>query len=98
METMNNKKISELVKDPRWQDLRKSLLGRWKKNPDWCLQELRNYLGPISKADDGKLIIVLNYLTGTAFRTGAISSRDNPKISELRGEISAELKKRKFQK
>lgn len=96
MKTTHNKSVSELVKDPEWQKVRQSLLGKWKSNPDWCIQQLRNYLGPISETEEDKLIIVLNYLTGSAFRTGVISSRDNPKISKLRGEISAELKKRKF--
>lgn len=96
MKTTNKKSVSELVKDPEWQKLRQSLLGKWKTNPDWCIQQLRDYLGPIQEADENKLIIVLNYLTGSGFRTGVISSRDNPKISKLRGEISAELKKRKF--
>lgn len=92
------KDMKEIVKDPEWQKVRESLEGKWKDHPDWCVKQLRNYLGPIDKADEKKLKIVLNYLTGTGFRTGTISSRDNPSISKLRAEISAELKKRKFQK
>ena len=90
------KDVKEIVKDPEWQKIRKSLLGKWKEKPDWCIQQLRKYLGSIESASDDKLKIVLNYLTGTAFRTGTISSRENPSISKLRAEISAELKKRKF--
>ena len=92
------KDVKEIVKDKEWQKLRKSLLGgRWKEKPDWCVQQLRKYLGSITSTDEKKLRIVMNYLTGTAFRVGTISSRENPSISKLRGEISAELKKRKFQ-
>lgn len=90
------KPISELVKDPEWQKVRKSLLNKWKKDPDWCIKELRKYLGTIKTTETDKLRIVMNYLVSSGFRTGKISSIDNPEISKLRGEISAELKKRKF--
>lgn len=89
------KDIKELVKDPEWQKLRKSLEGQWKKRPEWCVEQLRKYLGPIEKTSEDKLRIVLNYLTGTGFRTGRIS---HPEITKLRAEISAELKRRKYKK
>jgi len=88
--------IKDLVKDPSWQTLRKSLLGNWKERPNWCVAQLRKYIGSVQSADEKKLKIVLNYLTGSGFRSGKISSRDNPSIPKLRAEISAELKKRKF--
>ena len=93
---MTIKNIAELVKDPEWQKIRKSLLGQWNIRPDWCLKQLRDYLGPIETADIDKLRIVLNYLTGTGFRTKAIKEFD--KIQKLRTEITVELKKRKFSK
>ena len=88
--------IREIVKDPEWQKIRKSLLGQWNVRTEWCLQQLRNYIGPISSAPEHKLKIVLNYLTGTGFRTKAIKEYD--KIQRLRSEITAELKRRKFSK
>jgi len=88
--------VKEMVKDPSWQKVRQSLLGQWKEKPNWCVAQLRKYIGAISSADEKKLKIVMNYLTGTGFRSGSISSRDNPSIPKLRAEISAELKKRKF--
>lgn len=88
--------VKEIVKDPHWQKVRQSLLGQWKTRPDWCVKQLRSYLGNINNADEKKLRIVLNYLTGTGFRTGTISSRDNPSIAKLRAEISAELKRRRY--
>lgn len=92
---MSDKPISVIVKEPKWQKVRESLLGKWSSSPDWCIKQLRNYLGSISSSDEDKLRIVMNYLTGTGFRTGKISSRENPSISKLRAEISVELKKKK---
>ena len=87
--------IKELVKDPEWQKVRESLLGQWNIRPEWCCQQLRQYLGPINKTEDKKLRITMNYLTGTGFRMGKIN---HPCIHKLRGEISAEMKKRKIKK
>jgi hypothetical protein len=88
--------VKEIVKDPSWQKVRKNLIGNWKERPNWCVAQLRKYIGSVQSADEKKLKIVLNYLTGSGFRSGKISSRDNPSIPKLRAEISAELKKRKF--
>ena len=93
---MSNKSISEIVKDPNWQKVRKKLIGQWKERPNWCVSQLRNYIGNMSTCDEDKLRITMNYLVSSGFRSGAISSRDNPSIPKLRAEISAELKKRKF--
>ena len=90
--------VKEIVKDPSWQKLRRELLGNWKERPNWCIYQLRKYIGDIHSTDEKNLKIVMNYLTGSSFRTGTISSRDNPSIPKLRAEISAELKKRKFRK
>lgn len=89
-------RIKDIVRNDEWQDVRKSLLGQWKERPNWCVAQLRKYLGSIHSTNEKKLRIVMNYLTGTGFRIGTISSRDNPSIPRLRAEISAELKKRKF--
>jgi hypothetical protein len=88
--------VKEIVKDPSWQKVRQNLIGNWKERPNWCVAQLRKYIGSVHSADEKKLKLVLNYLTGSGFRSGAISSRDNPSIPKLRAEISAELKKRKF--
>jgi len=84
--------IKEIVKDPQWQEVRKSLLNSWMSRPDWCCLQLRKYLGSISKASVTKLRIVFNYVTGTGFRIGAISHQC---ITKLKAEISMEIKKRK---
>lgn len=92
---MEKKPIRELVKDPEWQKVRKELLGNWMKRPNWCCMKLRQYLGSIHSTSDDKLRIVMNYLTGTAFRMGKIKPRC---VIILRAEISAEMKKRKYSK
>jgi len=88
-------KISDIVKDPEWQKVRKSLLGQWSKRPDWCCAQLRKYLGTINKTSNDKIRIVMNYATGTGFRTGKIKP---PCIVKLRTQLSAEIKKRKAKK
>jgi len=94
---MNNlleaKPMKELVNNPEWQAVRKSLLGQWKEKPTWCCSRLRNYLGSIQSASDDKLSIVMNYLTGSGFRSGTIK---HACISALRAQISVERKRRKF--
>ena len=79
-----------LVKSEEWQKIRKSLLGQWKLNSDWCCAQLRKYLGNISSVNKDKLKVVLNYLTGSYFR-----SNKNPScVSNLRMQISSEIRKR----
>lgn len=89
------KAIQEIVKDPEWQKTRKSLLKKWNKEPEWCCQQLRLYLGNINSTPEDKLRIVMNYLVGSGFRMGKIKHEC---INKLRGDISAELKLRKFNK
>lgn len=80
-----------LVRSSQWQAVRKSLLGQWSSRPEWCCSQLRKYLGSVSSANINKLNVVMNYLTGTGFRTGRIK---HPCISKLRMQISMERKKR----
>jgi hypothetical protein len=81
-----------LVRSSSWQAVRKSLLGQWARRPQWCCSQLRKYLGPINKTSTDKLNVVMNYLTGTGFRTGIIK---HACVSNLRKQISAERKRRK---
>lgn len=92
---MSNKPISEIVKNKEWQKIRQSLLNKWKTKPVDCCKILEEYLGDVSKADIDKLRILKNYLYSSGFRIGVIK---HPCIDKLRAEISAEMKKRKFQK
>ena len=82
--------IRDIVKDATWQHVRESLLGKWKTEPEWCCQQLKQYIGPIERASNTKLRIMMTYLTGSGFRMGKIS---HPCITALRAEISMEIKK-----
>jgi len=82
----------QIVKDEHWQRVRKTLLGQWKNRPEWCCMQLYKYLGSISTAQDSQIVIVMNYLVGSGFRTGRIK---HPCISYIRGLLSKERKKRK---
>jgi hypothetical protein len=90
---MEAKPMKELVNNAEWQAVRKSLLGQWKARPVWCCERLHNYLGPIQSASDDRLRTVMNYLTGSGFRSGTIK---HTCITVLRAQISAEGKKRRF--
>ncbi len=86
---------NKLVGTPKWEKVRKSLLGQWKGRPDWCCSQLKKFLGSISGASNDEIKVVMNYLTGTGFRTGRIK---HSCISKLRTQISSEIAKRKAQK
>ena len=86
---------NKLVKSSEWQNIRRSLLGKWKEKPDWCCSRLRGYLGSISGATNDKIKVVMNYLVGTGFRTGTIK---HPCITKLRTQLSSEIKLRKAKK
>ena len=81
-----------LVRSEQWQTIRKSLLGKWKEKPEWCCAQLRRYLGSLSTTSNDKIKVVMNYLTGSGFRTGKIK---HACISKLRAQLSMEIKKRK---
>lgn len=86
---------NRLVRSEEWQKVRRSLLGNWKEKPDWCCSQLRKYLGSISSTSNDKIRVVMNYLTGTGFRTGRIKP---PCAVKLRQQLSMEIKKRKAKK
>jgi len=82
--------MNELVQLPEWQKLRKELLYNWRDQPLENCAKLKRFLG--DKSDIRKLRIVMNYLTGTGFRTGRIK---HICIILIRKEISESLKNRK---
>ena len=85
--------ISVIVKDPEWQAIRRSLLGQWIKNPRGCCDKLKRYIIPLHSVSNDRLRIVMNYLTGTAFRIGRIK---HPCITQIRKSISLEIGVRKM--
>jgi hypothetical protein len=66
--------IRDVVADPEWQALRASFLGTWKRTPAENVRVLRAYVGPMT--DSARVRRVLNYLTGSGFRHGAIRHPD----------------------
>lgn len=85
------KLVQELVRDPGWQELRKSFIGTWMISPQENCRKLRAFLGGASAEMWGsweKLRIVLNYLTGSGFRSGRIR---HPDIDVLLKEVKQEL-------
>lgn len=88
---MKETPIKQLVQRNDWQELRKSFISTWKKNPKENVKKLREWLGTIEDADYEKLRIVMNYLTGSGFRSGKIK---HPAIQRLRDDISDEMKRR----
>ncbi len=82
-----SKPMKNVVDDPKWQIIRKSLLGKWSKEYIKCCQILRNYVGNMK--DIRKVRQVYNYLTGTYFRT-----HKNPEcVIKLRNDIKEAKKK-----
>ena len=92
---MAQKNIRELVKNAQWQNIRKSLLGNWRNRPDWCCSQLSRFMGSVSLASNDTLRIVLNYTTGSVFRSKTITA---PCVGKIRMQISSEIKKRKAMK
>lgn len=92
---MPQKNIKELVKNEEWQKVRESLLGKWRNNPKWCCNQLIKFMGSISSTSNDKLRIVLNYTTGTVFRSKTITDSC---VEKIRIKISSEIKKRKAMK
>ena len=87
-----NSPMHKVVERPDWQRLRESLKGTWMTSPEENCRKLRSWLGPIQSTEYEKLRILLNYTTGTGFRTGRIKHSE---IQKLRDDISHELKRRK---
>jgi hypothetical protein len=82
--------MKELVQYPEWQKLRKELLHKWMDQPLENCAKIKHFLG--DNRDIRKLRIVMNYLTGTGFRTGRIK---HVCITLIRKEVSAAIKKYK---
>lgn len=91
MNTFNGRNVSEIADRADWQKLRRSLLGTWLKTPKENVIKLKNFLGNIENAEMDKLIIIYNYLTGTAFRLKHIT---HPEIDKLKKEVKEEIVKR----
>jgi hypothetical protein len=75
--------IQEVVDDPEWQKLRLWFKGKWASQGPECAKKLRDYFEK-DKNDPWRVRRVLNYVTCSGFRTGAIKE---PSIDALRDEV-----------
>lgn len=82
--------IRVVVADTEWQALRKSFIGKWKRDPETNVKALRGFLE--RRKDDRALRCVYNYLTGSGFRGGVIKHQS---IDILLMEVRNEVMKRK---
>jgi len=89
---MAKRSISQIVKDPEWQKIRASIVGKWNLEPKECCDKLKKFLGPIHSTTNDKLRIVMNYVTGSGFRMGKIQ---HPCIDNIKTQIKVETTKRK---
>jgi len=87
-----DKGIKEIVQNKEWQRLRKNLIGTWMDNQEANVAILRKFLGTVGQASDDKLRIVLNYLTGSGFKSKTIS---HPAITLFLEEVRQEGERRK---
>ena len=75
--------IQEVVDNPEWQRLRLWFKGKWATRGKECAKKLREYFEK-DKNDPWRVRRVLNYVTCSGFRTGAIKE---PSIDSLREEV-----------
>ena len=89
----NSYTMQDLVNLKNWQQLRESLVGTWKTNKKENIKKLESWLGPVEKASTRKLLIMRNYLTGSAFRLGKIQDSS---LTKLKNKVITELRTRDF--
>jgi len=75
--------IKVVVDDPEWQKLRLWLKGKWAEHGPECVKRMRDYFEK-DKKDPWRVRRLLNYLTCSGFRTGAIKE---PSADRLREEV-----------
>ena len=88
---MVSEDVVKLVQRDDWQKVRKSLLGKWKTDPEGNIRALKRWLGPATKATVNKLRIMKNYIDALA--RGGIKV---PKILPLKNQVEKELAKRRM--
>jgi hypothetical protein len=75
--------IQIVVDDVEWQKVRVWLKGKWAQQGPECVDKLRNYFEK-DKNDPWRVRRVLNYVTCSGFRTGAIKELS---VEPLREEV-----------
>jgi len=82
--------------DSEWQEVRASLVGRWIKDPQWCINQICGYLNR-RFYDEPSCQVVHNYLTSSGFRSGIITisgGKFTQDISTLRIQVANQLKEK----
>jgi len=85
--------IQDIVQIPEWQKLRAYFVGKWKSQPEKNLEMLKDFAGDLTKLSNRRLRIVQNYVTGSGFRIGIISSKE---ITDFVEEVRKEVADRKI--
>ena len=81
--------IQDIVQIPEWQALRTYFVGKWKSQPEKNLQMLKDFAGDLQKLSNRRLRVVQNYVTGSAFRIGIISSDEiSSFVEKVRKEVA----------
>jgi len=73
--------IQVVVDDPEWQKLRLWLKGKWAQQGQECIKRMRDYF-EVDKENPWRVRRLLNYLTCSGFRTGAIQEPSAPALRE----------------
>lgn len=89
---VDTKKVVDL---PEWQEIRVSLLGKWKLDPIGNLNKLKKFLGPITTTTNRKIRIIHNYITGSGFRLGIIKF---PELEKFQNDVRNEVARRRENK
>lgn len=84
-QTVKATNIKKVVDDPEWQKLRLWLKGKWVLHGPECVKRLRDYFEK-DKNNPWRVRRVLNYVTCSGFRTGAIKETS---VDSLRDEVRA---------
>lgn len=84
--------IKDIVNIPEWQELRSYFVGKWKTQPEKNLKMLKDFGGNLKTLSNRRLRILQNYVTGSGFRIGKISSAE---ILEYTEEVRSEVQSRK---
>lgn len=74
--------IQDVVDNPEWQKVRVWLKGKWASRGEECTNALKKYFNK-DKSDPYRVRRVLNYLTCSGFRTGAIKEKSAYEFREV---------------
>ena len=78
--------MKQIMADSKWQELRKSMVGKWKESPEQNIKKLRDYLGDM--ADIVKVYRVYIYLNIIGFKGGKLNSTGLTKLlKEIKGRM-----------